>query len=274
MNVKINAALIPLFLIMSCAGAKDKTYIASTPANAVVRSFLGIPLTDSVDFIRWKLTIDNDHYKLHCIYGIGKPNTNGFIGGGKIIGLSGDLKKRNNNYLLQNGTVILKLAELNDNLLHVMDANGNLLAGNGGWSYTLNSVDPTVTDAINITVAHASLKDSMVFEGRTPCGVPGVKSSGEQCYKLKWRIILYAINNQPTAFSIPRFSLVQGRWKKGSWKLVTGTGARITYQLNDSAGNVSLYLIKAGENILLFTDAKGNLLVGDEDFSYTLNRRI
>src|SRR5689334_14067566 len=65
-------------------------YTGSTPANAaVVRTFLGIPLTDSVDFIRWKLHFNNTDFELHCNYGIGKPNTSGFYDGGKTVGLKG-----------------------------------------------------------------------------------------------------------------------------------------------------------------------------------------
>jgi hypothetical protein len=43
--------------------------------------------------------------------------------------------------------------------------------------------------------------------------------------------------------------------------------------LNDENGNGFLYLLKLDEHILVFIDAQGKLLVGDEDFSYTLNNR-
>ena len=61
--------------------------------------------------------------------------------------------------------------------------------------------------------------------------------------------------------------------KTGIWIITTGKNGRIVYQLNDEKGNAILYLLKVDENILLFTDAKGNLLTGDEDFSYTLDRK-
>ncbi|MEJ0101316.1 MAG: hypothetical protein WDO19_01635 [Bacteroidota bacterium] len=47
---------------------------------------------------------------------------------------------------------------------------------------------------------------------------------------------------------------------------------RVIYQLNDDDGKGFIYLLKPGEQILLFTDEGGKLLVGNEDFSYTLNR--
>ena len=85
--------IIPLFLstliIVSCASGKENKkeniYTGSTPADAIVRSFLGIPLTDSIDFIRWKLILQDNRYQLQCNYGISKPNTDGFINGGKKI---------------------------------------------------------------------------------------------------------------------------------------------------------------------------------------------
>ena len=61
--------------------------------------------------------------------------------------------------------------------------------------------------------------------------------------------------------------------KKGSWEITKGKNGRITYQLNDEKGKGFLYLLKLDENILAFTDAHGNLLVGDLDFSYMLNKR-
>lgn len=59
----------------------------------------------------------------------------------------------------------------------------------------------------------------------------------------------------------------------GSWKIIAGKNGRTIYQLNDEDGNGFLYLLKLDEHVLVFTDAKGKLLVGDEDFSYTLNSK-
>jgi hypothetical protein len=52
---------------------------------------------------------------------------------------------------------------------------------------------------------------------------------------------------------------------------MAGKNGRIIYQLNDEKENGFLYLLKLDEHILVFTDANGKLLVGDEDFSFTLN---
>jgi hypothetical protein len=272
--MKFSAALLSFVFLISCANGKEKTYTGSTPAAPVIRSFLGIPLSDSIDFIRWKLILGDNKYQLQCNYGIGKPNTNGFINGGKKIELSGELRKEKNYYRLQNGNKTLNIAELNIDLLHLLDANKSLLVGNGGWSYTLNNTVPTGTDQINFTAQPTPFKDSMAFEGRTPCQVPGVIAPGSECYKLKWYIVLYG---HPGKNKTGTYRLLGTGWRKqggktGNWNIITGKNGRVTYQLNDEKGNRFLYLLKLGEHILAFTDVNGKLLVGDGDFSYTMNR--
>src|SRR5687768_9955695 len=105
--MKMLSPFLSILLVVSCASAKESTYTGSTPADTIVRSFLGIPLSDSVDFIRWKLILRDDRYQLQCNYGIGKPNTDGFINGGMRTEVSGELRKEKNYYEFQNGTKTL-----------------------------------------------------------------------------------------------------------------------------------------------------------------------
>jgi hypothetical protein len=58
---------------------------------------------------------------------------------------------------------------------------------------------------------------------------------------------------------------------KGKWEIVR-KNARVIYKLNPEKKNHATYLLKANDNILLFTDPNGKLLVGNENFSYVLNR--
>lgn len=263
-----------LVLIISCANTKNQVYTGSTPAAPVVRSFLGIPLTDSIDFIRWKITFINSQYILQCNYGIGKPNTNGFINGGKKIKLIGAFKKESSLIQLQYDNRMLSLAELNNNLLHILDSENKLLVGNSGWSYTLNNLAPIITDKVSLTAKQSNLKDSIAFVGRTPCGVPGIIAPGRECYKLKWYIVLYANveKNEPGTYKVLGTAWRKEVGKRGTWKIITGKDNRIIYQLNDEKENGFIYFLKLDENIISFIDANGNLLVGDLDFSYALNR--
>src|SRR5687768_484125 len=135
-----------LAVLIALSGSnKDITYVASTPAyHKVVRNFLGISLTDSIDFIRWKLVFRDNQYELLCKYGIGKPNTPGFIDE-KSVSFSGVVKKENNYYTLTNAGKTLSIAELNNNILHLADENKKLLVGTAGWSYALNNSTPVTS---------------------------------------------------------------------------------------------------------------------------------
>jgi hypothetical protein len=272
--MKIMASCFSILLIASCASGKEKTYTGSTPADIVIRVFLDVPLSDSIDFIRWKLILRDNQYQLHCNYGIGKPNTNGFMNSGKKIELSGTLKKEKNYFQLWNGNKTLNIAELNVDLLHFLNTDNSLLVGNGGWSYTLNNITPSATDQINIIAKQTALKDSIAYVGRTPCDIPGVIDPGTECYKLKWYIVLYANaeKNKPGTYKVYGTPYRKAGGKTGNWKIIARKNGRIIYQLNDDNGNGFLYLLKLDEHILVFTDAHEKLLVGDEDFSYTLNR--
>jgi len=52
---------------MSYAQAKERKFIGSTPADPVIRTFFNIPLTDSIDFIRWNLILRDHEYQLKSI---------------------------------------------------------------------------------------------------------------------------------------------------------------------------------------------------------------
>ena len=59
---------------------------------------------------------------------------------------------------------------------------------------------------------------------------------------------------------------------KGKWEIFRGKDGRVIYKLDPDKGNFATYLVKVDDNTLFFTDADGNLLVGNKNFSYTLNR--
>jgi hypothetical protein len=140
----------------------------------------------------------------------------------------------------------------------------------------LNNLAPSSTNQTSIAARPTALKDSMAFHGRTPCGVPGIIAPGKLCYKLKWYIILYADKekNSPSTYRILGTPYRVEGGKKANWEIITGKDNRTIYQLNDEKGNPFIYLLKLDEGVVIFTDAKGNLLVGDHDFSYTLDRRF
>jgi hypothetical protein len=245
--MKIISAIFLLFFNLFAQG-KGVIYIGSTPANRVVKSFLAIPFSDSIDFIRWNLEIDDHKYQLSCNYGIGKPNTNGFMDGGKKIELTGKYRKEKNHYSLQNNNKTLVIAILNEHVLHLAEENKNLLIGNGGWSYTLSSQGSKLP--IDIKLKPTALQDSMVFQGRTPCreiANLGLTLS-QNCYKIKWSLILYASKGKPTTYRT-RGTIIP---ETGKWKIKDG-------MILLESGEHPVYFIMADENILLFTDTKNGI---------------
>lgn len=264
-------ATLLLTLLVFVANARELIYTGSTPAGRVVRTFLSISLSDSIDFIRWKITIGKDQYSLSCNYGIGQPNTNGFFGGGKWVEQNGPCKKEAKFYYLLNGDKTLSLFLINSNLLQIADAGNKLLVGNGGWSYTLNRMAPSVSTPANVITKPFAMTDSVVFQGRTPC-FDHDNSQSKACYKRKWQMVLFgdaqAGKSQTCFINGTAFNHKQ---KSGTWRIVTEKNGSAICRINVE-NESPLYLLKLDENIMLFTDAQGNPLVGNEDFSFTLNR--
>ena len=270
----IVSILLPL-IFLSCANVKERNFAGSTTANKVVRSFLGISLTDSIDFIRWKISLRDNQYQLSCNYGVGKPNTRGFYNGGKRAGLNGSFKEEKHYLLLIHGDKILGLAKLNEDVVHLLDTDRSLLAGTGGWSYTLNAQEKASPGELKFLSNPITVQDSITFHGRTPCVVFG-EDNNRDCYRLKWSIVLYADQGSDTfsRFKL-RGTVVQPETKTNAWSGVLkqkNIKEGITvYELDPEKGEPLYFLLL--ENIMVLTDKEGKMLVGDEDFSYTLSRK-
>jgi NlpE N-terminal domain len=118
-----------------------------------------------------------------------------------------------------------------------------------------------------------------VFDGRTPCRDLARQLNENvtsDCIKIKWRLTLYkdSLTNQPTTYELIGFSYRKGNPRKGDWKIIRGTKndpEAVVYQLNH-AGGVPLFFYRGDENILFFLDQEKKLMIGNKDFSYTLNR--
>ena len=254
-----------MILFASRLQAKS-VYTGSTPANIIVRTFLNIPATDSVDFIRWKLVMGDVVFALDCDYGVGKPNTNGFIDK-KSVHLEGRAAREGQYLTLVNGNRRLVFAVLNTNLIHIAGMDKKLMAGTGGWAYTLSRPGAGKLP-LAFSQGTIQLKDSMTYQGRTPCGeFPGMGLTvSENCYKLKWLITLYAHDGKPTTYSTRGTAFRNSEPRSGKWSVRNG-------MIKLEGIGQQVYLLAVEENILLFVDAAGRLLQGDADFSYTLSRK-
>lgn len=118
-----------------------------------------------------------------------------------------------------------------------------------------------------------------VFDGRTPC-LDLAKQLDEkttsECIKIKWRLALYkdAATTNAGTYELVGFVYKKDRPRTGKWHSIKGTKRNpdaTVYQL-DQAGKEPIFLQKVDDNILFFLDEDKNLMVGNSDFSYTLNR--
>ena len=117
------------------------------------------------------------------------------------------------------------------------------------------------------------------FVGRSPCREIANQigaSVPDECHKLKWDITLFQDEKTgtPTTYRIDA-TLYRRSPRVGKWKIVSGTAHQpnaIIYELEAASGHGSIRLFKADDNILFFVGQDGRLMVGNSDFSYTLNR--
>jgi hypothetical protein len=120
-----------------------------------------------------------------------------------------------------------------------------------------------------------------VFDGRTPCNVLAAylnAPSGPDCIKIKWRLSLFvdSISHKPGRYELIGITYKRENPRMGTWQILNGTHEdpqAIVYQLNET-GRPPLFFQKCGNNVLFFLDEERKLLVGNRDFSYTLNRNF
>ena len=258
------------FLLMSCAKGREMVFIGSTPSHPVIESFFNIPPDDSIDFVRWRISFNKNSYSVKINYGIGKPNTSGFVNNGKKAEANGLFTRVENTIILQSGSDSILLQELNPAILVFVDRNNLPLVGNAGWSFILNNENAVIGKVKSVNLPYPVLKDSMAFAGRTPCHYFSFADPG--CIKLKWDVTLYADKQrqQTGRFKIRLTTFRNDGYQYGDWKIIQPSNGSLIYQL--SFNNKTIHLLKLSDDVLIFTDDKGNLMQGDENFSYVLNR--
>jgi hypothetical protein len=189
-------------------------------------------------------------------------------------------------YQLQSGNQHISFQLLDDNLLHLLNADKSLAIGNDGHSFTLSKSPSIINQQTNYIPSNQTkslptgLKgDSIRFVGKTPCkelaGTLKISTTID-CFKLKWDLILKQdpVKNYPTTYELRRTghreSVIKGKWivSKGT---KTDSEA-VVYQLDPDQPDESLFILKGDDNVLFFLDRNRNLLVGNNEFSYTLNR--
>src|SRR5262249_8794618 len=264
--------------------------------------------------IQWNLTLHHDSntrapggYELLCKYGVTVPNQPGLNRGVPTVKRKGQWSiakgtKSNSEAVVYELDSALSLLKVDSKVLHVLDRDRHLLTGGPAWSYTLcradaaeKTVDPSLY-GYKAPESYAMLPVAVgpsvfaIFGGRTPAQGIGkeLKIPGaENCPRIKWRITLFQnpASHEPTTYRIehslrPR-EIREGKLtavpREGKWTIIRGTAVdpnAIVYRLDATNNEPAISLLKGDDNVVFFLDHAGKPLVGNADFSYTLNRKL
>ena len=288
-------------------------FVASSPCDAASRPLLKIPEAADCELIKWRLTLYQDPgtltpstYELTYTYGLPQQGTNGLSRGGTKVerkgrwaivrGAKADAEASVYRLDQDRPQESVSFLKVDHNLIHLLDQDGSLVAGNAGWSYTLNragdyerpakqsrphSISPATPPSPTALAPPTATGSSVVgaFVGRSPCrevarNLKRVVSA--DCMKLKWELTLYQDPSRltPTTYKL-KGTFYRERIGEGRWAIVRGTKtdpAAVVYQLDPDKPQGSLFLLKADDNVLLFLNEERTLMVGNSDFSYTLSR--
>jgi len=288
--------LLCVLLSASCSATSTTSeiiLIGSTPADEFVKTMLTIPAETKVDFIRWNLRLDDKNsFVLDIAYAESQPNTLDFKGGGEKLTIKGTFTVSEGNnfkevYHLKSSSLPteIPLVKLNENLFHLLTPQNQLILGNGGWSYSLNRKNPIDTDEILISSTISDDKSlQLVFDGRTPCQEIAVEhpemNASQSCFKLKWRLILNrdTVTYLPTTYTIRK--VVDNKLRddvSGKWTIIKGTVTNpdvIIYKIELDKSAESISFLVGDENVLFFLDKNNEPFIGNEDFSFTMNKKI
>lgn len=118
-----------------------------------------------------------------------------------------------------------------------------------------------------------------VFDGRSPCRELAAQLNENvtsECIKIKWRLVLYkdSLTGAPDAYELYGLIYRNKGPRVGKWKITKGmyNNADATVYELEYPDHPTLFIMKADENIFFWLSSEKKLLVGNNDFSYTLNR--
>jgi hypothetical protein len=140
----------------------------------------------------------------------------------------------------------------------------------------------------------------VLFTGTTPCSniirplhnipkEPDCKWNECRCLMVEWKLALYKhpITKEPTKYkltSINRFVINETNMpstpgtraeREGRWTIIRGTKRdpdAVVYRLNPGNTEISVDMLKLGDNLLHLLDDEESFMIGNEFYSYTLNR--
>jgi len=151
-----------------------------------------------------------------------------------------------------------------------------------------------VSDSCSQITATGNAAASIVYEASTPCNVT-LKAmlqipAEAKCDFVKWNLVLKHDQEtmKPSSYTL---NCTYGLAKQGTRGFMDGAGnlelkgkltiekgdhadaTAIVYKLTTDDGHLTLYFVKAGENLLHLLDQDKQLMVGGIAWSFTLNRK-
>ncbi len=294
MKALLKLAWLCFLLISSSCSAKlaeSKTkWVGSTPGDNFIKSILTFPADMKIDFIRWSLNLDSENlFTLKVVYGESQPNTLGFIGNGETKNFKGtytvsqaDNFKKVYHLKSTGFSSEMRLAKLTENVFHLLTSENQLEVGNGGWSYVLNRENMEDTNGFLFTskVIEENTAE-VIFDGRTPCREIAAEhpeiQANESCFKLKWRLILLRDPETGLPDSYTLRKVINGKRLdvSGKWVLRKGlpdNPEAVIYTLESENPEETFSFLAVDNSVLLFLNKSNEALVGNKDFSFTLNR--
>lgn len=118
-----------------------------------------------------------------------------------------------------------------------------------------------------------------IYDGRTPCRYFAEylkEPVREECIKIKWRLVLFRENktSESGTYELTGFVFRRDQPTTGRWETVKGSAEDAEAEIIrvNIPGKKALMFLKLDENVLFFLDKNNQPLVGNRDFSFTLNR--
>lgn len=292
-------ALLAAPVLTQPAPATD--FVGTTPCADPFRAFVGgLAPGARCHSIAWRLTLrdagGSNRWNLTAVYGVPSASNPNVTVDGPRATVEGAIEQTRESTLDRNATVYrltaeqparsLSLAAISGEVLHLLGADGTLLKGTSGYSYTLYDADrvepppgdmPGREGSYSIPPKATGPAVFGIFGGRSPCvTLARALKLAEPCGRVKWRVTLFqdAASEQPTTYRIDS-SLHRDAPRGGAWRIVRGTRSNanaILYRLEGTATEGPIWLLRGDAGVLFFSDDQGVPFVGTKDFSYTLNR--
>jgi hypothetical protein len=299
----VAALLAAASLSEPAAASRTTVFVGSTPCDDGIRTLLDIPRAANPELIEWELSLSDagegstsGSYELRYRFGRTRPNQ---------PGLDADAARRERRGTWRTETRMrqqaaapvvkldggVSLLRVGDTILHLLESDGRLMSGNGGWSYTLNRGD-AIEQMVPDGLAYADPGDAPrttsratgpsvfgLFDGRTPCqGIARELGIAPRpgCWKAKWRLTLFhdPKTHEPTTYRLEG-TLYGARPREGSWRIsrgIPGAPDAEVYELGSTNGESQALLLKGDERVLFFLGRDRRPLTGNARNAYTLDR--